>query len=231
MILVLQCKIPVFREGCRTDYPHVLKIEGQGMSTSETINIRYSCDAFCIKKKLITTLVCVASQLVIAAPASMILMCDGTSTEQGRNAPKWVPYAPPASMTETFAINGNRLTSKDVLLFKVEFTLCRESATEYIFSSNCKVEPLSYMRRWLGMTDSKLAQQDMLRVYGENWTPVETIHIDRINLTVDDLHLNPAFDPIPDKGVVGDGKADYSGQFYFSLTQFRGTCKLAKATI
>ena len=183
-----------------------------------------------MKKQLFLMLLC-ATTYLMAAPASMILTCDGTSTEQGRNAPKWVPYAEPVDTTETFVINGNQLTSKDILLFKVDFSLCHESATEYVYSSNCTAEPQGYMRRWLGMTDSKSAQQDMLKVYGENWPQVETIHIDRINLTVNDLYVTPSFDPKLKTGKSSAGEPDYSAQFYVSLNQFRGTCKVAKAKI
>lgn len=184
-----------------------------------------------MKRLLFATLLAAASTAGLTADAPTILSCDGTTTESGRNAPKWVPYNPPANNVEVLTIDGKRLASRDIILFADPMPLCEESAAEFVFSSNCAAHSREYLATWLSMQNPDTAQQQMTHKYGQSWPQLETIRIDRVSLTVSDEFVTPSMDTQLLKKGSGTKGYDSRTQFYASVVEFRGVCKIAKAKI
>jgi hypothetical protein len=136
---------------------------------------------------------------------------------------------PPRPESATFTIGANKLTSQSLVLFAETLSLCKETPTEYVYSTNCAAPPRAFIRDWLAMTDSATAHQLMAKKYGDYL--LETVRIDRVSLTVSDEFISPQRDPEFKRIAKGTQpqQGDIPARFFVFTTEFRGQCKIAKA--
>lgn len=168
-----------------------------------------------------------------AAPVGdpTILSCDGITTNSGRNAPKDSVEIPQRHQSATFTVGANKLTSQSLVLSGETLSLCKETPTEYVYSTNCVAPPRAFIGDWLAMKDSATANQLMSQKYGEYSVMLETVRIDRVNLTVSDEFISPQLSAEFKKMARGAPllPGDISTRFFVLTTEFRGQCKIAKA--
>jgi len=102
-----------------------------------------------------------------AAPNDVptILSCDGVITNSGHNMPKDSLIIPSRNESATYTLAGNKLTSPNLVLSAETLSLCKETLTEYIYSTNCAASPRAFVRDWLAMTDAAIASQIMAKKY------------------------------------------------------------------
>lgn len=163
---------------------------------------------------------------VMGAPT--VLSCDGITTNSGRNEPNDSLVIPPRNESATFAIASNGLTSQSLVLYAETLSLCKETPTEYVYSTNCAAQPRAFIGDWLAMKDASTAGQLMAKKYGEYSVVLETIQIDRVNLTISDEFVSTQMSTEFKKTTKGSLlKSDT--RFFVFTTEFRGHCRLAKA--
>jgi hypothetical protein len=117
------------------------------------------------------------------------------------------------------------------VLFAETLSLCKETPTEYVYSTNCAAPPRAFISDWLAMTDSATANQLMAKKYGEYSVVLETVRIDRVNLTVSDEFISTQLSAEFKKLAKGAQMrlSDISTRFFVFTTEFQGQCKIAKA--
>jgi hypothetical protein len=123
-------------------------------------------------------------------PPQGILQCTGSQSAKGFNAPKDAVIPTTGNVSGTYTLNGNVLIeSGGGGLHDHRYSLCSTTSTNYIYSTDCKVQPSQYFSDWLRVTDPDKNRQFETK-YKDSTYMLATIIIDRVNLQVDEDELN-----------------------------------------
>lgn len=148
----------------------------------------------CVVRPTIALLLAAAFNAAGAeTPPQGILQCTGSQSAEGFNAPKDAAIPATGASTTvsgTYTINGNVLIeSGGGTLSDEHYTLCSTTSTNYVYSTDCAVQPRQYVSDWLRVTDPDTNKQFQAKYKGSTLT-LDTIIIDRVSLRVDEDELS-----------------------------------------
>lgn len=165
-----------------------------------------------------------------------ILLCEGTTKSHGVNKPKQSAYLDSTydSSGDIITISSDKKWATGLILSTEKLGLCKETSTEYIYSSHCSVNVFSYINEWTLMKgDLVTSEEEMFTKYGLKGLEMEVLTVNRINLSVTDKYLDPMGNQryeTPKNGKPINPDTAYI-HFWVRVVDYQGDCKMAKAKI
>ncbi|MHB1301639.1 MAG: hypothetical protein ACYCY8_12355 [Burkholderiales bacterium] len=129
------------------------------------------------------------------------LYCSGMQSGETPNGPKYISMGVQnfsGIASQIYEISGTRLKEKgygygpDVVL-----TQCHKSSSEYVYSTNCKINQMQYLSDWQAETNHvvNLANPDrpspFFQKYGDVGGNYEILIINRLDLSLTDHYYEP----------------------------------------
>lgn len=180
-----------------------------------------------MKKRAISasvTLLFICFQAEAQTPPQGILQCAGPWDAKGINTPKDVTIPSASTVEGAYTFKGNLLIASGGGTWRdQQYDLCSVTSTNAVYSTDCSISLPSYTAEWLAVRDMASLKAFQAR-HPNGWVQLETIVVDRVNLTMDDTDLSTEerVDPVP-------GKTTPTVKPYLLSMHFAGQCQLAKA--
>jgi hypothetical protein len=181
-----------------------------------------------MKKRAISAsvaLLLICFQAEAQTPPQGILQCSGPDESKGINAPK-----DSAVTSATNNVTGTYTFQRNVMIESAggtgreqRYNLCSTTGTNSVYSTDCAISTASYIAEWLKVSD--MASLNAFQARHENsWVQLETVIVDRVNLTLDDMYL-----ATQERSDYAPGKGALDVKPYLLSTHFVATCHLARA--
>lgn len=147
-----------------------------------------------------------------------------------------------SSEGDTVLLSDDKSWAHPLFLFKEKLNLCRSSETEYIYSSHCSVvdvshlymDGASYIHEWTSMLPDvtpRQAEAKMFKRYGSKGLQVETLTVNRIDLSITDTLISPEARGANEARLLGMKLKNEDNVFWVQVTNYHGTCTLKKQKI
>jgi hypothetical protein len=178
----------------------------------------------------------IASHCTFAQEAPLTISCYGQTNDHGINKPRDSAYPDDVSESsgDSLTIASSKKWVTGLILNRIHLQLCKESATEYTFSTKCSMDFSRLSAEWTSLTATPPnAVAQLMEKYDLDGASQELLTVDRVNLRITDRYFE-LMSAVRYRHEVA-GKLPKPDDAYMHhwvrLVDYRGTCKIVKTQL